>query len=90
MSQSARRRQSVLPDQGPSSAIGDEAGHNLMWFAARDIAFENPVTVDETETMLTRMGIRAPGGEQPSPEEMRKAAEALRIFSDLSGERSRP
>ena len=36
---------------------GDEAGHNLMWFAARDIAFENPVTEDETGRMLARMGI---------------------------------
>jgi len=36
---------------------GDEAGHNLMWFAARDIAFENPVTEDQTAQMLARMGI---------------------------------
>ena len=27
----------------------DEGGHKQMWFAARDIAFENPVTEDETE-----------------------------------------
>ena len=40
----------------------DEAGHNQMWFAARDIAFENPVTEDETTRMLARMGIdRQPG-----------------------------
>jgi hypothetical protein len=36
---------------------GDEAGHNLMWFAARDIAFDAPLTEDETATMLDRMGI---------------------------------
>jgi len=35
----------------------DEAGHNLMWFAARDIAFENPVSEDQTNAMLARMGI---------------------------------
>lgn len=33
------------------------AGHNEMWFAARDIAFESPATVDETALMLERMGI---------------------------------
>ncbi len=40
---------------------GDEAGHSHMWFAARDIAFESPVTVDETTLMLERMGIATPG-----------------------------
>jgi hypothetical protein len=39
----------------------EEAGHNKMWFAARDIAFEHPVTEDETQTMLERMGIPGPG-----------------------------
>jgi hypothetical protein len=38
----------------------DEAGHNKMWFAARDIAFEHPVTEDETQTMMQRMGIPVP------------------------------
>ncbi len=33
-----------------------------MWFAARDVAFEHPVTEDETQPMLERMGINAPGG----------------------------
>ncbi|MBV8461839.1 MAG: hypothetical protein JO368_00990 [Acidimicrobiales bacterium] len=36
---------------------GDQAGHDRMWFIARDIAFENPVTEDETARMLERMGI---------------------------------
>jgi hypothetical protein len=58
-----------------------EGGHNTMWFAARDIAFESPVTEDETATMLERMGIPAPGAR--TPEEMRKAAEAVRRFPDL-------
>jgi hypothetical protein len=39
-----------------------EVGHNEMWFAARDVAFENPVTRDETTLMLERMGIAMPGG----------------------------
>jgi len=61
----------------------DEGGHRQMWFAARDIAFEYPVTDDMTQTMLERMGIAAPGGQPPSPEEARRNAEALRKFPDL-------
>jgi len=34
-----------------------EGGHQQMWFAARDVAFESPVTEDETARMLERMGI---------------------------------
>jgi hypothetical protein len=41
---------------------GDEGGHKQMWFAARDIAFGSPVTEDETETMMVRMGIVSKGG----------------------------
>ena len=44
----------------------DEGGHKQMWFAARDIAFENPVTEDETALMLERMGITGGGG-TPGP-----------------------
>jgi hypothetical protein len=62
---------------------GDQAGHQQMWFAARDIAFEHPVTEDETQTMLVRMGIVPPGGSPPDPEAMRKAAESMRRFDDL-------
>jgi hypothetical protein len=61
----------------------DEAGHDKMWFAARDIAFENPPTEDETLTMLARMGITPPGGQAPTPEQMREAALKLRKFDDL-------
>ncbi|MGO9558605.1 MAG: hypothetical protein ACLPQS_01920 [Acidimicrobiales bacterium] len=39
------------------AGFGDQAGHKDMWFVARDIAFENPVSADETEFMLARMGI---------------------------------
>jgi hypothetical protein len=60
-----------------------EGGHKQMWFAARDVAFEDPVTDDETQTMLTRMGIAQSNGHPPNPEEMRKAAEAIRRFPDL-------
>ncbi len=39
-----------------------EGGHKQMWFAARDVAFEHPVTEDETDRMLERMGITVAGG----------------------------
>lgn len=58
----------------------DEAGHDRMWFAARDIAFENPATTDQTATMLERMGISAPGGQMPDFAELRKAAIARRVL----------
>ena len=44
----------------------DEGGHKQMWFAARDVALENPVTTDQTQVMLERMGLGgAPGGGGP-------------------------
>jgi hypothetical protein len=39
------------------SGFGDQAGHDRMWFAARDIAFDDPATDDLTARMLERMGI---------------------------------
>lgn len=59
----------------------DEAGHNLMWFAARDIAFENPTTEDQTDLMLERMGI--PIGD---PKEMAKLREAAMAARKLPGD----
>jgi hypothetical protein len=53
---------------------GDVGGHRQMWFAARDIAFEHPVTADQTELMLQRMGI----GGGPGP-----AREVERMLPDL-------
>ncbi|HVE94603.1 MAG TPA: hypothetical protein VNB24_06750 [Acidimicrobiales bacterium] len=44
----------------------DEGGHKQMWFAARDVAFEHPVTSDQTEIMLQRMGISGTPGKAPS------------------------
>jgi hypothetical protein len=43
----------------------EEAGHKDMWFAARDVAFENPTAKIDIEAMLARMGFGqsgAPGG----------------------------
>ena len=45
----------------------DEAGHKQMWFAARDIAFETPVTEDETQLMLAAHGHRRGPGATPPP-----------------------
>src|SRR5205085_2752812 len=40
----------------------DEGGHKQMWFAARDVALDNPATQDQTELMMQRMGLsQAPG-----------------------------
>jgi hypothetical protein len=59
---------------------GDEAGHRDMWFAARDVAFERPVSEDEQRRMLERMGISSGGptaqNGPPPP--------ATRLFDDLS------
>jgi hypothetical protein len=61
----------------------DEGGHKQMWFAARDIAFEHPVSDDMTQLMLERMGIAPAGGKPPTPEEVRRNAEAMRRFPDI-------
>ena len=66
------------------AGFGDEAGHKDMWFAARDVAFDRPVTEDETERMLERMGIAGPAnGGVPDPEVARKRLLAMRRFDDL-------
>lgn len=61
----------------------NEGGHKQMWFAARDIAFEDPVAEDETITMLERMGIATPGtGGTVDQERLRAAALANRLLPD--------
>ena len=55
----------------------DEAGHRDMWFAARDLAFENPITDDETTLMLRRMGL--PVGDLATS----AAPPPARLFDDL-------
>ena len=60
-----------------------EAGHKQMWFAARDIAFESPVTEDQTAVMLERMGLGGGGATAPDPERIRRQMEDARVFGDL-------
>ncbi len=63
------------------AGFGDEAGHGRMWYATRDIAFENPVTQDETELMLQRMGISVGSG--PDPGGARQRFLGKRTFEDI-------
>jgi hypothetical protein len=60
----------------------EEAGHRHMWFAVRDIAFEHPVTDDQTQVMLDRMGIPA-AATPPSPEEARRRMLEARLVDDV-------
>jgi hypothetical protein len=63
------------------AGYGDEGGHKQMWFAARDLAFENPVSEDQTAVMLQRMGLAtggSGGGGAPT-----RAVVPPRLFPDL-------
>jgi hypothetical protein len=64
------------------AGFDDEGGHEHMWFAARDIAFENPVTDDQRALMLERMGIVPPGGGKVDLAALRAAALANRQWPD--------
>ena len=61
----------------------DEGGHKQMWFAARDVAFENPITEDQTQVMLERMGISSGNGAPPDLAAIRKQLEGMRVFKDI-------
>ena len=60
----------------------EEYGHQHMWFAARDVAFEHPLTEDQTALMLQRMGISS-GGSAPDPAQVRERMLAARVLDDL-------
>lgn len=60
----------------------EEYGHQHMWFAVRDVAFEHPVTEDQTAVMLDRMGITS-GGTAPDPAIVRERMMAARVLEDL-------
>jgi hypothetical protein len=63
------------------SGFEAEGGHKQMWFAARDVAFENPVTEDETAVMLERMGLASANGTMDI-QKMIKEAMANRVLPD--------
>ena len=62
-----------------------EGGHQQMWFAARDVAFENPVTEDQTAAMLERIGLARPGQGSGGVdvEAVARQFEERRLFRDL-------
>jgi hypothetical protein len=60
----------------------EQAGHDRMWFAVRDIAFENPVTEDQTNVMLERMGLR-PTANSGSTVRPSAAPPVERLWADL-------
>ncbi len=62
------------------SGFGDQAGHDRMWFVARDIAFENPVSEDQTAAMLARMGIDTRPKSPAQVEQLRDAARNQRVL----------
>jgi hypothetical protein len=62
------------------AGFGDRAGHDRMWFVARDIAFEHPVTDDQTSRMLARMGIDTTPKSAAQLEGVRQQAEAHRVL----------
>jgi hypothetical protein len=58
----------------------DKAGHDAMWFAVRDIAFEHPLSGDMTEKLLQRLGFQGPAA---SEEERIARFNAIRSFPEL-------
>lgn len=60
----------------------EQAGHKEMWYAARDVAFEEPVSDDQTAEMLKRLGL-ASGGPAPDPDKIREQMLAARMFPDI-------
>ena len=59
----------------------DQAGHDRMWFAARDVAFEQPVTEDERARMMARMGIGS-GGPASRPRLVGRGDATARLLPD--------
>lgn len=62
----------------------DEYGHRDMWWAARDVAFENPVVEDMTELMLFRLGVTtAPGAPVPDAAAIRTQQHQVQVFAGI-------
>jgi hypothetical protein len=62
----------------------DLAGHDRMWFVARDIAFDHPATDDLRDRMLARMGIeRQPTSAGPAAVPRRPVPEERELPEDI-------
>jgi hypothetical protein len=64
------------------AGFGDLAGHDRMWFVARDIAFDHPDTDDMKARMLKRMGIDPAPRTASQLEEIRRTAMSQRVLPD--------
>ncbi len=64
------------------AGFGDLAGHDRMWFVARDIAFEHPPTDDMTARMMQRMGIDPTPKSAAQLDEIRRVAISERALPD--------
>jgi hypothetical protein len=65
------------------AGFADEVGHKQMWFVGRDIAFEHPVTEDETARMLESMGLAGGGSTVPDAQKIRRQMEEAHVFADI-------
>jgi len=70
------------------AGFDDEGGHRQMWFAARDLAFENPDVENQVTQMLEAMGLPTTySGGPPSPERLaemrRRAMESRQLDDDI-------
>jgi hypothetical protein len=64
------------------SGFGDQAGHDRMWFKARDIAFENPLSEDENAKWLSWLGLIPQSGDRDANLPMKADAFSDRVLPD--------
>jgi hypothetical protein len=64
------------------AGYGEVAGHDRMWFVARDIAFGHPVTADQTVRILTRMGLNTTPRSASEVTRLRQGALSHRVLPD--------
>ncbi len=62
------------------AGFGEQAGHDRMWYAARDVAFDHPPVEDLRARMLARMGIDPTPKTEARMAEARRAALAARVL----------
>jgi hypothetical protein len=64
------------------AGFADAAGHDRMWFVARDIAFDHPSTTDMKARMLRRMGIDTSPRSASQVAQARQAAQKERLLPE--------